>query len=126
MNGFAHATRHTVDQSERAPQQYCDNQAYMCKTLGVVTTPKSIASTRNNYYPHARKGRAMQRACCTRIRTNFMLSCKSRKVPRFLALEPVGFSTTAAYSFVFAVWGAIIFASLYEKYLLLSTATKMA
>ena len=55
------------------------------------------------------------------------LACKSREVPRFLALEPVRFSTTAAYSFVFAVWGAIRFASLYEKYLLvLSTATKMA
>ena len=86
----------------------------------------------------------MQRECCTRIiiRTNFEfhardhaqslalgagrgreheryeLACKSREVPRFLALEPVGFSTTAAYSFVFAVWGAIRFASLYEKYLL--------
>ena len=55
------------------------------------------------------------------------LVCKSREVPRFLGLEPASFSTTAAYSFVFAVWGAIRFASLYEKYLLvLSTATKMA
>ena len=45
----------------------------------------------------------------------------------FLALESVSFSTTAAYSFVFAVWDAIRFASLYEKYLLVfSTATKMA
>ena len=28
----------------------------------------------------------------------------SHEAPRFLALEPVSFSTTAAYSFVFAVW----------------------
>ena len=46
---------------------------------------------------------------------------------RLLALEPVSFSTTAAYSFAFTVWGAIRFASLYEKYLLvLFTATRMA
>ena len=36
---------------------------------------------------------------------------------RFLAynLEPVSFSTTAAYSSVFAVWGAIRFTSLYKN-----------
>ena len=33
------------------------------------------------------------------------LTCMSREAPRFLALERVSFSTTAAYSFVFAVWG---------------------
>ena len=52
------------------------------------------------------------------------MSCEA---PRFLALEPVSFSTTAAYSFVFAVLRSIKVASLYENYLLvLSTATKMA
>ena len=30
------------------------------------------------------------------------LACTSREALRFLALEPVNFSTTAAYSFVFA------------------------
>ena len=30
------------------------------------------------------------------------LACTSREAPRFLALEPESFSTTAAYSFVFA------------------------
>ena len=29
----------------------------------------------------------------------------SREAPRFLALEPESFSTTAAYSFVSSVWG---------------------
>ena len=33
------------------------------------------------------------------------LACMSREAPRFLALEPVSFSTTATYSFVLAVWG---------------------
>ena len=54
-------------------------------------------------------------------------ACTSREAPRFLALGQQVFLTTAAYSFVFAVWGAIKVASLYENYLLvLSTATKMA
>ena len=37
----------------------------------------------------------------------YELACMSREAPRFLALElnPVSFSTIAAYSFVFVVWG---------------------
>ena len=35
----------------------------------------------------------------------YELMCMSREALQFLALEPVSFSTTAAYSFVFAVWG---------------------
>ena len=67
-------------------------------------------------------------AGCGREYVN-MSSRASHVKYRFLAynLEPVSFSTTAAYSSVFAVWGAIRFASLYKKYLLvLSTAAKMA
>ena len=57
----------------------------------------------------------------------YELACMSREATRFLALEPVSFSTTAAYSFVFAVWGYDQFTYLYENYLLvLSTATKIA
>ena len=40
-------------------------------------------------------------------------ACTSREVPRLLALEPENFSVTAAYSFVFTVWGAIKLASLF-------------
>ena len=59
----------------------------------------------------------------------FVLATTSREAPRFLALgqQVFFFFTTAACSFVFAVWDAIKVSSLYENYLLvLSTATKMA
>ena len=75
----------------------------------LATTPSALCAGRGREYE------------------NMSSSCKSREVPRFLALEPVSFSTTAAYLLVFADWGTIRFASVYEKYLLvLSTATNMA
>ena len=93
------------------------NQAHTCKTLGVVTTPKSIASTRNTIHAYAR---VAQCSVLYFVCTNFILAttpstfrrwvwsrelaCMSREAPRFLALE-LSFSTTAVYSFVFAVWG---------------------
>ena len=54
----------------------------------------------------------------------YELACMSREAPRFLALKPVSLSTTAAYSFVFAVLRSIKVASI--RKLVLSTATKMA
>ena len=58
---------------DRVPYKQYYNQAHTCKTLGVVASMK------------------------------YELTCMSCEATRFLALEPVSFSTTAAYSFVFAV-----------------------
>ena len=90
----------------------------MCKTLGVVTTPKSITSTRNTI--HAREGRAMQR-----VVRNFMLACKSREVSRYFASN---FFDNSSLLLRFRFLGCDqICLSIHEKYLLvLSTATKMA
>ena len=77
------------------------NQAHTCKTLGIVTKPKSIASTHAQMRP-----RNIIHACAiTYLRTR----------DHAQRLSTAGI--TAAYSFVFAVWGAIKVASLYENYL---------
>ena len=104
----------TVFTRNIGPNNY-NNQAYTCKTLGVVTKPKSIASTHAQMHPrniiHAR---AQYSASCILATTpsalkalgvvaSIKLACTSHVAPRFLTLEPVSFSTTAAYSFVFAV-----------------------
>ena len=38
---------------QKSPSPF-ENQAHTCKTLGIVTTPKSIASTRNIIHARAR------------------------------------------------------------------------
>ena len=74
------------------------NQAHTCKTLGVVTTPKSVASRRIIIHPRTRVAQCSARVVCTYIQISCLgagrgreLACKSREVLRFLALEPVRF-----------------------------------
>ena len=86
---------------------YCScnpNQAHTCKTLGVVTKPKSIASTHAQIHPRNIILTRNRRWAWLRIR-KYELACMSREAPR--SLVELIFSTTTAYSFVFAVWGRI-------------------
>ena len=110
-----------------------DAAAYVFKAgQGALLAKLDIKSAYRNIpvYPgdrhlHATTPSTFRRWAWSRVQ-KYELACMSREAPRFLALE-LSFSTTAAYSFVFAGWGAIKVASLYENYLLvLSTATKMA
>ena len=104
---------------ENSVYAHLENQAHTCKTLGVVTKPISIASTHAQMHPrniiHARARLARNTNFILAITPStflalgvvasikYELACMSCEAPRFLALEPVSFSTTEAYSFVFAV-----------------------
>ena len=78
-----------------------ENQAHTCKTLGIVTKPKSIASTHAQMRPrniiHARAQlpsysrshpapKALGVVASSKVLGKSYLSCTSREAPRFLAL----------------------------------------
>ena len=70
-----------------------------------VQNPRRVTKPYSNASTHA------QTVCAWAWSIAISVSSRARHVKHhvLLSLEPISFSTTAAYSFIFAFWGAIIF-----------------